>query len=89
MKRKDLLESPGMAPVGGTPGAGEEGSIEKVTVTDVTINNPDGTKTVAPTNLLQKDASGKLVLNKSNLNGANPAQQNPVKAGEKVSIVSK
>lgn len=80
------------------------GDIEKVQGTEVTVSNPDGTKTIAPTSMLSKDANGKLTLNKSvaqqrTMNSA-PAnmqqqqqgqqQQQPlqVKPGEKINVVA-
>lgn len=74
----------------------EIGSIEKVTPTDVTIKNSDGTKTIAPSTMLSKDENGNLVLNKAAIPGApqpgQPApQQKPdsdaPQAGQKISMV--
>lgn len=69
-------------------------SIEKVTPTDVTVKNADGTKTVAPATMLSKDALGNLVLNKAAIAakgalGATPApQQKPITPGQKVNVVT-
>lgn len=76
----------------------QTGTISQATASDVTVNNPDGTKTVVPINsgLLSKDATGKLVLNKAAVKpGQAPApgqqtQQNksPFQPGQKVAINS-
>ena len=71
-------------------------SIEKVTPTDVTVKNADGTKTVAPSSMLSKDAQGNLVLNKAAIAGTKPAvpgappvpAEKPPTPGQKVSVVS-
>lgn len=68
-------------------------SIEKVTPTDVTIKNADGTKTVAPATMLSKDDKGNLMLNKAAVKpgvaapGAAP-QQNTPQPGQKVAVVT-
>ena len=43
----------------------EPASIEKVQGAEVTVKNADGTKTVAPSTMLSRDAQGNLTLNKA------------------------
>jgi hypothetical protein len=72
------------------------GTISQSTASDVTISNPDGTKTTVPvkSGLLAKDPqSGRLVLNKSAVKANQPTQQgnqnqNPFATGQKVAINS-
>ena len=66
--------------------------VEKIQGTEVTLKNPDGTKTVAPTTMLAKDEKGNLTLNKSAVaatgqTGAKP-EDKPITPGAKVNVVS-
>lgn len=68
--------------------------VSAATAKDVTIDNPDGTKTVVPlgTGMLSKDQEGNLVLNKAAAAQANQqaaaggAQQQPIKPGQQVRV---
>lgn len=68
--------------------------ISAATAKDVTIDNPDGTKTVVPmaTGMLSKDEQGNLVLNKAaaamagKTAAAGGAQQQPIKPGQQVRV---
>lgn len=70
--------------------------ISAATAKDVTIDNPDGTKTVVPmaTGMLSKDEQGNLVLNKaaaaqaSQQAAAGGAQQQPIKPGQQVRVTT-
>ena len=50
----------------------KQGTLDKIDQSSntVTIKNQDGTQTVAPTTMLSKDASGKLMLNKPAISGS-------------------
>lgn len=65
--------------------------VEKVQGTEVTLKNPDGTKTIAPTTMLSKDEKGNLTLNKSALastGSGDQSQEKPITTGAKVNVVS-
>lgn len=71
--------------------------ISAATAKDVTIDNPDGTKTIVPlgSGMLSKDEQGNLVLNKAAAAQANQQaaaggqqQQQPIKPGQQVRISS-
>lgn len=75
----------------------QTGTISQSSATDVTVANPDGTKTVVPVNsgLLSKDASGKLTLNKAAVKPGQPpaptqqgANKSAFQPGQKVAINS-
>jgi hypothetical protein len=74
--------------------ATEVGKVSQATASDVTVDNPDGTKTVVPvkSGMLSKDDKGNLVLNKaaalatSSSTSSSTPQQQPIKPGQQVQI---
>lgn len=68
------------------------GKVSQATAKDVTIDNPDGTKTIAPLARLTKDPQGNLSLGKpvAGTPGATPQpgqeQQDKIQAGQQIRI---
>lgn len=63
------------------------GTITQATAKDVTIDNKDGTKTIAPTTLLSRDDKGNLVFNKQMAASTQSTpQQKPIQAGQSIQI---
>lgn len=96
-KKKDGHTVPNCVPTEDIDEADVVSKVSAATAKDVTIDNPDGTKTVVPlgSGMLSKDEQGNLVLNKAAAAQANQQaaaggqqQQQPIKPGQQVRVTT-